>query len=191
MLDVLYIAVFSYSCGSIPSGLILGLILNKGDIRNSGSGNIGATNATRVGGKLFGFLVFLLDFLKAFIPTSIVGYYYQDSFHIAISSLSVIGHIFPVWLKFRGGKGVATLFGYIAAVNFYIFLPTLLIWIVVFWKTRLSSLSSLLSILLPVIISLFYEDIYIFISCISIVVLVYCKHISNIMRLTSGKEWRF
>ncbi|MDZ5761819.1 Glycerol-3-phosphate acyltransferase [Candidatus Cyrtobacter comes] len=191
MLDVLYIALLSYICGSIPSGLILGLVLNKGDIRNSGSGNIGATNAVRVGGKFFGLLVFILDFLKAFIPTSIVAYYYKDSFYTSISALSIIGHIFPIWLKFKGGKGVATSFGYIAAINFYIFLLTLSIWVAIFLKTRISSIASLLSIISPVIISLFYEDMYIFTSCISIAALVYCKHISNIMRLTSGKEWRF
>ena len=120
-LEIILIILISYLFGSIPFGLILTKIFIGKDIRKIGSGNIGATNVLRSGNKFIGYLTLALDILKAVVPILFINFYYNDQLYVA--SLSVfIGHVFPVWLKFNGGKGVAT---YIGTVSYtHLTLPT-------------------------------------------------------------------
>ena len=185
-MDYLIIIVTSYLLGSIPFGLILTkLFLNK-DIRNIGSGNIGATNVLRSGNKLIGYSTLLLDILKAILPVLYIKFYYPD--FIYISSLSVfLGHVFPIWLKFNGGKGVATYVGILFSINLIYGLVFGIIWIIIFLFSKYSSLSSLLgSILLPVYLFIVKGDQIIFF--IIMFVLIFYTHRENIKRLKNKEE---
>ena len=185
-MDYLIIIVTSYLLGSIPFGLILTkLFLNK-DIRNIGSGNIGATNVLRSGNKLIGYSTLLLDILKAILPVLCVKFYYPD--FIYISSLSVfLGHVFPIWLKFKGGKGVATYVGILFSINLIYGLVFGIIWIIIFLVSKYSSLSSLLgSISIPVYLFFVNGDQIIFF--IIMFVLIFYTHRENIKRLKNKEE---
>ena len=185
-MDYLIIIVNSYLLGSIPFGLILTkLFLNK-DIRNIGSGNIGATNVLRSGNKLIGYSTLLLDILKAILPVLYVKFYYPD--FIYISSLSVfLGHVFPIWLKFNGGKGVATYVGILFSINIIYGLVFGITWIIIFLVTKYSSLSSLLgSISVPVYLIFVNGDQRIFF--VILFVLIFYTHRENIKRLKNKEE---
>ena len=185
-MDYLIIIVTSYLLGSIPFGLILTkLFLNK-DIRNIGSGNIGATNVLRSGNKLIGYSTLLLDILKAILPVLYVKFYYPD--FIYISSLSVfLGHVFPIWLKFNGGKGVATYVGILFSINLIYGLVFGITWIIIFLVSKYSSLSSLLgSISIPVYLFFVNSDQIIFF--IIMFVLIFYTHRENIKRLKNKEE---
>ena len=117
-MDIFLIGIISYLMGSIPFGYILTKIFLKKDIREIGSGNIGATNALRTGNKSIGYFTLALDILKAIIPVIYVKIFYQDFLYIA-SLCAFLGHVFPIWLKFKGGKGVATYVGILFAINLY------------------------------------------------------------------------
>ena len=187
-MDYLIIIVTSYLLGSIPFGLILTkLFLNK-DIRNIGSGNIGATNVLRSGNKLIGYSTLLLDILKAILPVLCVKFYYPD--FIYISSLSVfLGHVFPIWLKFNGGKGVATYVGILFSINLIYGLVFGITWIIIFLVSKYSSLSSLLgSISIPVYLFFVNGDQIIFF--IIMFVLIFYTHRENIKRLKNKEESR-
>ena len=141
-MDYLIIIIISYLFGSIPFGFILTKIFLKKDIRNIGSGNIGATNALRTGNRLIGYTTLLLDIIKAIFPVLYIKFNYPDL--VYISALSVfLGHVFPIWLKFKGGKGVATFVGIIISINLIYFLIFGITWIIIFLITKYSSLSSL------------------------------------------------
>ena len=143
-LEITLIILISYLFGSIPFGLILTKIFIGKDIRNIGSGNIGATNVLRSGNKFIGYLTLALDILKAVVPILFIKFYYNDQLYIA--SLSVfIGHVFPVWLKFRGGKGVATYVGILFCLNYLSGLIFCIIWLLIFFIFKYSSLSSIVS----------------------------------------------
>ena len=128
--------------GSIPFGYILTKIFLKKDIREIGSGNIGATNALRTGNKSIGYFTLALDILKAIIPVIYVKIFYQDFLYIA-SLCAFLGHVFPIWLKFKGGKGVATYLGILFAINFYFGIVFVASWLITFFISKFSSLSSL------------------------------------------------
>jgi len=185
-MDYLIIIVISYLLGSIPFGLILTkLFLNK-DIRNIGSGNIGATNVLRSGNKLIGYSTLLLDILKAILPVLYVKFYYPD--FIYISSLSVfLGHVFPIWLKLNGGKGVATYVGILFGINLIYGLVFGITWIIIFLVSKYSSLSSILgSISIPVYLFFVNGDQIIFF--IIMFVLIFYTHRENIKRLKNKEE---
>ena len=118
-MDVFLIGIISYLMGSIPFGLLLTKIFLKKDIREIGSGNIGATNVLRTGNKAIGYITLILDILKAVTPVIYVKIFYQEFLYIS-SLCAFLGHVFPVWLKFKGGKGVATYVGILFAINFYL-----------------------------------------------------------------------
>ena len=172
--------------GSIPFGFILTKFFLKKDIRNIGSGNIGATNALRSGNKLIGYSTLLLDILKAVLPVIYVKYYYPD--FIYISSLSVfLGHVFPIWLNFNGGKGVATYVGILFSINLIYGLVFVITWIIVFILSKYSSLSSLLgSLSIP--IYLFISNDHQMIFFIIMFVLIFYTHRENIKRLKNREE---
>ena len=173
--------------GSIPFGFILTKIFLKKDIRKIGSGNIGATNALRTGNKVIGYSTLILDILKAVIPVVYVKIFYQDFLYIA--SLCVfLGHIFPIWLKFKGGKGVATYLGILFAINFYFGIIFILSWLVTFFITKFSSLSSLIgaaSIPIYLLILTQFDQVIFFTI---IFVLIFFTHRENIKRLKNKEE---
>ena len=185
-MDYTLVAAISYLFGSIPFGFILTKIILKRDIREIGSGNIGATNALRSGNKLVGYLTLLLDVSKAIIPIIYIKYNYSEL--IFISSLSVfLGHLFPVWLKFNGGKGVATYLGILISTNFYLGLVFGLIWIITFLISKYSSLSSILaSMAVPIYIFLISEKNVFF--YIIMFILIFYSHRQNIKRLINKEE---
>ncbi len=185
-MDYLIIITTSYMLGSIPFGLILTKLFLKKDIRNIGSGNIGATNVLRSGNKLIGYSTLLLDILKAILPVIYVKFYYPD--FIYISSLSVfLGHVFPIWLKFNGGKGVATYVGILFSINLIFGFVFGIVWIIIFLFSKYSSLSSLLgSISIPLYLFFFNGDQIIFF--IIMFVLIFYTHRENIKRLKNKEE---
>ena len=186
-MELILIISTSYLMGSIPFGLILTKIFLKKDIRDVGSGNIGATNALRTGNKTVGYLTLLLDVLKAVIPVLYINYNFSEL--IYISSLSVfLGHVFPIWLKFKGGKGVATYVGILFALNIYFGLVFMFSWLITFGLSRFSSLSSLVaSISIPIyllILTEFNQAIFFTIMF----VLIFFTHRENIKRLKNKEE---
>ena len=186
-MDILIIGIISYLMGSIPFGLILTKTFLKKDIREVGSGNIGATNVLRTGSKSIGYLTLVLDILKAIIPVIYVKFNYPD--YLFISSLSVfLGHVFPIWLKFKGGKGVATYLGILFAINIYFGSIFIIIWLIIFLLSKYSSLSSLVaSLSIPVYLLILakYDQVIFFLIMF---VLIFFTHRENIKRLKNNEE---
>ena len=185
-MDYLIIIVISYLFGSIPFGVLLTKLFLKKDIRNIGSGNIGATNVLRSGNKLVGYSTLLLDILKAILPVIYVKFNYPD--FIYISSLSVfLGHVFPIWLKFNGGKGVATYVGILFSINLIYGLVFCFTWIIFFLFSKYSSLSSLFgSLSIPIYLFIINGDQIVFF--IIMLVLIIYTHRENIKRLKNKEE---
>ena len=185
-MDYLVAIIFSYLLGSIPFGLILTKIFLKKDIRKIGSGNIGATNVLRSGNKLIGYITLFLDILKAIIPVVYIKLNYPDL--IYISSLSVfLGHVFPIWLKFKGGKGVATYVGILFSINLIFGFIFCISWLLVFLLSKYSSLSSLVASL-SVPLFLFFTDGEQIIFFVILFVLIFYTHRENIKRLKNKEE---
>ena len=136
-MELFIIGIISYLMGSIPFGLILTKIFLKKDIREIGSGNIGATNALRTGNKLIGYSTLILDVLKAVIPVLYVKINFPDGVYIS-ALFAFIGHVFPVWLKFKGGKGVATYVGILFCINIYLGLIFIASWLIIFLFSKFS-----------------------------------------------------
>ena len=143
-MDIFLIGIISYLMGSIPFGFILTKIFLKKDIREIGSGNIGATNALRTGNKSIGYSTLVLDIIKAVVPVVYVKIFYQDFLYVA-SLCAFLGHVFPIWLKFKGGKGVATYVGILFALNIYCGIIFTISWFITFFISKYSSLSSLVA----------------------------------------------
>ena len=185
-MDYLIIIVISYLFGSIPFGVLLTKLFLKKDIRNIGSGNIGATNVLRSGNKLVGYSTLLLDILKAILPVIYVKFNYPD--FIYISSLSVfLGHVFPIWLRFNGGKGVATYVGILFSINLIYGLVFGFTWIIFFLFSKYSSLSSLFgSLSIPIYLFIINGDQIVFF--IIMFVLIFYTHRENIKRLKNKEE---
>ena len=151
-MEFLTIGIVSYLMGSIPFGFILTKTFLKKDIREIGSGNIGATNALRTGNKLIGYTTLILDIIKAVIPVMYVKLNHPELIYIA-SLCAFLGHVFPVWLKFKGGKGVATYVGILFTINIFLGFIFCGSWLIIFLLSRYSSLSSLIgSLTIPVYI---------------------------------------
>ena len=182
-----------YFIGSISFGYILTKIFNLGDIRNIGSGNIGATNVLRTGNKSLAFAVLSLDTLKGFLPLIILKNFFlatnSEIIIYLIGSLTILGHLFPIWLKFKGGKGVATYIGYLFAINYFLGLIFIFSWLIIAKIKKYSSLASILSlIILPfTAILLSYESIIILLFFL-IGIIIISKHYSNILRLLNKTE---
>jgi len=185
-MDYIIIILISYIFGSIPFGLLLTKIFLKKDIRKIGSGNIGATNVFRSGNKFIGYLTLLLDIFKAVLPLIYIKFNYTD--FIYISALSIfLGHIFPVWLKFKGGKGVATYVGILLSINLIYGFIFIITWIIIFLISKYSSLSSLVgAISIP--IYLFFSDAKQIIFFGIMFILIFYTHRENIKRLINKEE---
>ena len=152
-MDIIIVILFSYLSGSIPFGLILTKIFGDQDIRNIGSGNIGATNVLRTGNKFLAALTLLLDILKGYIPVLIAQQYFPGLIQLSCL-LAFLGHVFPVWLKFKGGKGVATYLGILFALSTQLSFLFMFTWLAVSLIFKYSSLSSLFSSLTVFIVTL-------------------------------------
>ena len=186
-MDIFLIGIISYLMGSIPFGFILTKIFLKKDIREIGSGNIGATNALRTGNKAIGYSTLALDILKAVTPVVYVKIFYQDFLYIA-SLCAFLGHVFPIWLKFKGGKGVATYLGILFAINFYFGIIFIISWFVTFFISKFSSLSSLVGAAsIPIYLLILTQfDQVIFFTIMFI--LIFFTHRENIKRLINKEE---
>jgi len=186
-MDYLVIGIGSYLMGSIPFGLILTkLFLNK-DIREIGSGNIGATNALRTGNKLIGYSTLIFDIAKAIIPVIYVKFNYPDLIYIA-SLCAFLGHVFPIWLKFKGGKGVATYVGILFSINIILGLVFVSSWVFIFLLSKYSSLSSIIASLLVPIYILITGQINDAIFFAIMFILIFFTHRENIKRLKNKEE---
>ena len=186
-MEILIIGIISYLMGSIPFGFILTKIFLRKDIREIGSGNIGATNALRTGNKVIGYSTLVLDIFKAVAPVIYVKIFYQDFLYIA-SLCAFLGHVFPIWLKFKGGKGVATYLGILFAINFYFGVIFVISWLVTFFISKFSSLSSLVgtaSIPIYLLILTQFDQIIFFTIMF---ILIFFTHRENIKRLKNKEE---
>ena len=198
-MEIILVVVFSYFCGSIPFGLILTKIFSKKDIRKIGSGNIGATNVLRTGNKYLAFATLLLDILKGYIPVLITKYFFPEMLQLS-ALLVILGHIFPIWLKFNGGKGVATFLGILFALSFGLAALFIFTWLTVSLIFKYSSLSSIFSSLTVFIVTLIeekitfainpniYEEGYLKLLLFIILILIIYTHRKNISNLKNGTE---
>ena len=186
-MDYLIVGIASYLMGSIPFGLFLTKIFLNKDIRDIGSGNIGATNALRTGNKLIGYSTLVQDVAKAIIPVIFVKINYPELIYIASLS-AFLGHVFPVWLKFKGGKGVATYVGILFSISFLLGIVFVASWGIIFLMFRYSSLSSIIgSISIPIYI-LITDQISNAIFFSIMFVLIFFTHRENIKRLKNKEE---
>ena len=186
-MELVLILLISYIMGSIPFGFLLTKIFLKQDIREIGSGNIGATNVLRTGIKLIGYTTLLLDFLKTIITLLIIKFNFSE--FMFLSALSILlGHVFPVWLKFKGGKGVATYVGILFCINYILGFVFIISWFIVFFISKYSSLSSLLSSLTIPIYYFFIIDNENYYFFIILFILIFYTHRENIKRLINNTE---
>ena len=187
MIEIFLISLFTYLIGSIPFGYILTKTFLNKDIRTIGSGNIGATNVLRTGNKNIGYATLILDLAKAIIPMLIINIQFQE--YIYLGSLCIfIGHVFPIWLKFRGGKGVAVYIGILFCINFYLGIVFICTWFLTFLIFKYSSLSSIISSLSIPIVYYVLIDKRNFYFYIIMFVLIFFTHRENIKRLINNKE---
>ncbi len=187
-MSILLAFCFGYFCGSIPFGLLLTRLAHTQDLRSIGSGNIGATNVLRTGRKDLALATLLLDALKGAVPVLIVGHVAPGSAQLAAAFGAFLGHLFPVWLNFKGGKGVATFLGCLVALDWRTGLVFMAVWIVVAAATRYSSAAALTaSAATPVVAMLFGRfDIAALFSLLAL--LLWFQHRANISRLINGTE---
>ena len=198
-MEIVLVAVFSYLCGSIPFGLILTKIFSKQDVREIGSGNIGATNVLRTGNKYLAFATLFLDILKGYIPVLIAKHFFPELLQLS-ALLAFLGHLFPVWLKFNGGKGVATFLGILFALSYGLAALFIFTWLTVSLIFKYSSLSSIFSSLTVFIITLITEKVTFVINpntyekgdlkllLFIILILIIFTHRKNISKLKNGTE---
>ncbi len=193
----LYLIIFlivTYFVAAIPFGLVLTKYFLKKDVRESGSGNIGATNVTRVAGKKLGALTLLLDGLKGMLMVIIGRFLFQsvDNLHLflaLVSLVAVLGHIYPIYLNYKGGKGVATAIAVLLALDPAVGFLTIVFWIMSFLMFRISAVASLIAILSSIILSYHYEAPFSQIAlCIILSIIIIIRHKENIMRLILGEE---
>ncbi len=191
----LYLLIFAaYLIGAIPTGVILTRLVSGEDIRSAGSGNIGATNVYRVAGRKLGIITLVGDCLKGVIPLLIA----QQGFHLTESGIALvalaafIGHCYPVYLGFKGGKGVATALGIFLVLSPLSVLCVLAVFILILWKWRYISLASIsAAAAIPLLVLLFENSFALFIATLVIAVIVIWKHRANIERLRGGTENKF
>ncbi len=191
--NYLFLISIVYFFGSIPFAYILPKIFGLGDIRKLGSGNVGATNVLRAGNKLLTIIVLAFDIIKGFAPLFILKNYYHNELSeiiiLFIGSAAILGHIFPIWLKFKGGKGVATYIGFLFAINYIFGIIFIITWLLIAFLKKYSSLASITSlVLLPLFVMLFSYEKQIIYLLILINLIIISKHYSNIYRLIHKSE---
>jgi glycerol-3-phosphate acyltransferase PlsY len=191
--NYLFLISIVYFFGSIPFAYILPKIFGLGDIRKLGSGNVGATNVLRAGNKLLAIIVLAFDIIKGFAPLFVLKNYYHNELSeiiiLFIGSAAILGHIFPIWLKFKGGKGVATYIGFLFAINYIFGIIFIITWLLIAFLKKYSSLASITSlVLLPLFVMLFSYEKQIIYLLILINLIIISKHYSNIYRLINKSE---
>ena len=184
--EIVLVILLSYFLGSVPSGVIFAKIFNLEDLRTIGSGNTGTTNVLRTGNYTAAALTLIFDFGKACLTIYFTLLFNEDLIFIS-GVVTLIGHIFPVWLRFKGGKGFASYLGIISIVNIYLFLLISLVWLIVFFYKKISSLAALFSCLSCILLSIiiFKSNVMLVIVLTAIIILT---HRENIKRLISGNE---
>ena len=198
-MDIILVALFSYLSGSVPFGFLVTKIFGKIDVRNIGSGNIGATNVLRTGNKFLAAVTLILDILKGYIPVFISAKYFPELIELSCM-LAFLGHLFPIWLKFKGGKGVATYVGILAALSLQLFFLFAFTWLVISLIFKYSSISSMFASLTVFIVN-FIKETFInsteFLSSTGIVdskilfiffILIIFTHRKNISNLKNKNE---
>ena len=198
-MDIILVALFSYLSGSVPFGFLVTKIFGKIDVRNIGSGNIGATNVLRTGNKFLAGVTLVLDILKGYIPVFISAKYFPELIELSCI-LAFLGHLFPIWLKFKGGKGVATYMGILAALSLQLFFLFAFTWLVISLIFKYSSVSSMFASLTVFIVN-FIKETFInsteFLSSTGIVdskilfiffILIIFSHRKNISNLKNKNE---
>jgi len=200
MIAGFFAVILAYLIGSIPTGYIFGKVLMGIDIREHGSGNVGATNVFRTIGKIPAFAVLAIDFAKGFIAVTLLPFIFAHVFrcplndstinwYILMGAAAIMGHIWTVFLEFRGGKGVATTAGVLAGLSVVLFCTALAVWVIVFVVWRYVSLASIsAATALPVLSVAFNKDVYFVVFCSIFCLLGVITHRSNIRRLLQGKE---
>ncbi|MBB5073081.1 glycerol-3-phosphate acyltransferase PlsY [Bartonella callosciuri] len=188
-----FIFLISYLMGSIPFGLLFTRLAKLGDVRTIGSGNIGATNVLRTGNKKIAALTLLCDILKGTVAVLVIKfliYPIENSIIIFLAGFfAFLGHLFPIWLKFKGGKGVATYLGVCLGFYWPAAIVFMVVWIALFLLTRYSSLSALIAVVItPIFVYFSYPYLYVQFMLIAMSFLVIVKHYANIGRLLVGKE---
>lgn len=182
-------ALMGYLLGSIPFGLVLTRMAGLGDIRSIGSGNIGATNVLRTGNRKLAAATLILDGAKGAVAVLIARAIGGEDAAMVAGVASILGHVFPVWLRFKGGKGVATTLGLLLALAPYVGLAACATWLVMAAALRFSSLSALTALALSPLYSIvIYHDTALASACGLIAVLVFYTHRANIQRLLKGEE---
>ena len=186
-MEIIILSLCSYLIGSIPFGLIFTKFFLKKDVRKIGSGNIGATNVLRTGNKVLALLTLFFDIGKGYLVVKISFFYFPDLVYLT-GLICFIGHIFPVWLKFKGGKGVAVYVGIILALSFKLALVFGATWLIVLFLFRYSSLSSILASLSLIIYNLFFDNNFQNIFLILFFLIIIYTHKQNILRIKDKKE---
>ena len=189
MLEILAALVFGYLLGSIPFGLLITRAAGLGDVRRIGSGNIGATNVLRTGNKGLAALTLLADALKGTVAVLVAGWFGPD-LALYAGFAAFLGHIFPVWLNFKGGKGVATYLGVLAGIHWPAALAFAVVWLGVAFLTRFSSLAALVAALVVPVFLYFLGHGSAAALFVIMTAIVYYKHWANISRLMAGTEAR-
>ncbi|MBB4076332.1 glycerol-3-phosphate acyltransferase PlsY [Bartonella fuyuanensis] len=187
-----FIFLISYFIGSIPFGLLFTRLAKLGDIRAIGSGNIGATNVLRTGNKKVAALTLLCDTLKGTVVIFVIKFFSGPLDNNILVSLAgfftFLGHLFPVWLKFKGGKGVATYLGVCLAIYWPAAIIFIIVWVTFFLLIRYSSLSALVAVTITPIFIFYFSDAYFCCMLIAMSIFVFIKHYANIRRLLIGEE---
>lgn len=182
--------VLGYLSGSVPFGLLLTRAAGLGDIRQIGSGNIGATNVLRTGNKALAGATLLLDLFKGALPVVIAGRFAGENAGLWAGLGAMLGHLFPVWLGFKGGKGVATGYGVLIAAAWPVGIAAGAVWLAIAKLLRISSLAALVSFALAPLIAWALADPSVIFFAVAVAVLIYARHHSNIRRLLAGTEPR-
>ncbi len=185
--EIFLVSLLSYISGSIPFGLILSKFFINKDIRKLGSKNIGATNVLRTGNKFVASLTLLFDIMKGFAPVIIAKYYFPNLIYLS-ALMSFLGHIFPVWIRFKGGKGVSTYLGIIFALSLKLGLIFCASWLLIIFITRYSSLSSIASTLIIFLISFLEKNFELNSFLFIVFVIIIYTHRQNIVRLKNKTE---
>ena len=186
-MDITLVILYSYLLGSIPFGLIYAKIAGLGDVRNIGSGNIGATNVLRTGNKQVAAYTLLSDIAKGSIAVLITNKFFNE-YSLLAFLIVYLGHIFPVWLKFKGGKGVATFIGGILIVNYILGLIFLITWGVIAKVFKISSLSAIIAFIVTLVVTFVFYDFNLTLLMFFFTVFSIYTHRDNIKRIISGDE---
>ena len=186
-IELVYVSFYSYIVGTIPFGLLITKIFLKKDIREVGSGNIGATNVLRTGKKILGLATLLLDGLKAYISVKITLNFFPDYVYLS-ALLCFLGHIFPIWLKFNGGKGIAVYLGILFTFSVYLGFLFIISWAIIFYLSKYSSLSSLVSALMIFLFSIVLNNFNMSLFFFIIFIIVTYTHRENISRIKNKTE---